>query len=164
VCTVPSADPRPSGGIAERAASPRGARPSGGPDVRARRSGQGDQLQARVRPARCAAGVALRQASSREPLVLATLEAFANSGIQEWPLVAPAQEHMGVLPSDIGAELVMRLQAGELRVGEVLSRGRRQGHSPQSALASLQQSGFGTAVEPRAGCIAADAELRSSSL
>jgi len=44
--------PRPSGGIAERAAAPQGARPRGGPSVRARRFGRGagPATQGRRRP------------------------------------------------------------------------------------------------------------------
>lgn len=45
-CAIGWLMPRPSGAIAERAASPRGARPSGGPDGRARGSGRGDRLEA----------------------------------------------------------------------------------------------------------------------
>ncbi len=41
-------------------------------------------------------------------------------GIDVWPDPAPPHGHMGVLPSDIGPEPVVRLQAGGLKVGQVL--------------------------------------------
>jgi len=40
-----------------------------------------------------------------------------------WPEKAPAAGHMGILPSAIGPEPVIRLQAGGLKVGELLSAG-----------------------------------------
>jgi hypothetical protein len=50
-------------------------------------------------------------------------EAFAAEGISIWPEQAPQPGHMGVLPSAVGPEAVIRLQAGGLKVGEVLARG-----------------------------------------
>jgi hypothetical protein len=44
-----------------------------------------------------------------------------------WPVDAPTPGHMGLLPSDIGPEPVVRLQAGGLKVGEVLWRSRKDG-------------------------------------
>ena len=38
------------------------------------------------------------------------------------PPVAPSRGHMAVLPSDVGPEPVVRLQAGGLKVAEVLLR------------------------------------------
>jgi hypothetical protein len=46
--------------------------------------------------------------------------AAADLGIRCWPDPAPPQGHMGVLPSDIGPEPIVRLQAGGLKVGQVL--------------------------------------------
>jgi hypothetical protein len=40
------------------------------------------------------------------------------------PAVAPAAGHMGVLPSAVGPEPVVRLQAGGLKVASVLRRPR----------------------------------------
>lgn len=37
-----------------------------------------------------------------------------------WPLQPPAQGHMGILPSDIGPEPIVRLQSGGLKVAELL--------------------------------------------
>jgi len=41
-------------------------------------------------------------------------------GIPFWPPEAPALGHMAVLPGDIGPEAIVRLQAGGLKVAEVL--------------------------------------------
>lgn len=48
--------------------------------------------------------------------------ALARAGVPVAPAAAPARGHMGVLPSAIGPEPVVRLQAGGLKVGEVLLR------------------------------------------
>jgi hypothetical protein len=40
-----------------------------------------------------------------------------------WPPQAPPAGHMGVLPSAIGPDPIVRLQAGGLKVGELLARG-----------------------------------------
>jgi hypothetical protein len=37
-----------------------------------------------------------------------------------WPLQPPAQGHMGILPSDVGPEPIVRLQSGGLKVAELL--------------------------------------------
>lgn len=47
----------------------------------------------------------------------AALEAVS---IRYWPIEAPRQGHMAALPSDLGPDPVVRLQAGGLKVGEVL--------------------------------------------
>jgi hypothetical protein len=47
-------------------------------------------------------------------------DALYRRGVPCWPTRAPATGHMGVLPSDVGPEPVVRLQAGGLKVGEVL--------------------------------------------
>ncbi len=47
-------------------------------------------------------------------------EGAAGLGLRCWPEPAPRPGHMGVLPSDVGPEPVVRLQAGGLRVGQVL--------------------------------------------
>src|SRR5262249_54097413 len=54
-------------------------------------------------------------------------EALASAGVPVWPERAPAAGHMGVLPSAIGPEPVIRLQAGGLKVGELLTGGVRGG-------------------------------------
>jgi hypothetical protein len=49
-------------------------------------------------------------------------DAAAAHNLMCWPAVAPAPGHMGILPSAVGPEPVIRLQAGGLKVGEVLLR------------------------------------------
>ena len=46
----------------------------------------------------------------------------AAAGLMVWPAEAPAPGHMGVLPSAIGPEAIVRLQSGGLKAGEVLYR------------------------------------------
>jgi hypothetical protein len=48
---------------------------------------------------------------------------LAASGVPVWPAEPPRAGHMGVLPSAVGPEPIVRLQAGGLKVGEVLARG-----------------------------------------
>jgi hypothetical protein len=49
--------------------------------------------------------------------------ALEERGVVYWPKTAPARGHMGVLPSDLGPDPIVRLQAGGLKVGEVLQKG-----------------------------------------
>jgi hypothetical protein len=49
--------------------------------------------------------------------------ALAAAGVPVWPAAAPRAGHMGILPSDPGPEPIIRLQAGGLKVGQVLARG-----------------------------------------
>jgi hypothetical protein len=46
--------------------------------------------------------------------------ALAAAGVGYWPTTSPGAGHMGVLPSAIGPEPVVRLQTGGLKVAEVL--------------------------------------------
>ena len=46
----------------------------------------------------------------------------AMPGVRCYPRHAPSRGHMGVLLSDLGPEPIIRLQAGGLKVGEVLAR------------------------------------------
>jgi hypothetical protein len=48
--------------------------------------------------------------------------AFATCGIPLYPLVEPKPGHMGILPSAVGAEPIIRLQAGGLKAAEVVWR------------------------------------------
>jgi len=48
--------------------------------------------------------------------------ALEEAGVPTWPASPPAPGHMGVLPSELGPEPVVRLQSGGLKVGEVLLR------------------------------------------
>ena len=45
-------------------------------------------------------------------------------GIPCWPPDAPGRGHMGILPSGVGPEPIVRLQAGGLKAAEVMWRGR----------------------------------------
>jgi hypothetical protein len=47
-------------------------------------------------------------------------DALAVAGLPVWPDVPPRPGHMGILPSAVGPEPVVRLQAAGLKVGEVL--------------------------------------------
>jgi hypothetical protein len=50
-------------------------------------------------------------------------QALAQAHIPVWPAQEPVAGHMAVLLSAIGPEPIVRLQAGGLKVGEVLARG-----------------------------------------
>jgi hypothetical protein len=49
--------------------------------------------------------------------------ALNAAGVPVWPIEASRPGHMGVLPSALGPEPVVRLQAGGLKVGQILARG-----------------------------------------
>lgn len=49
--------------------------------------------------------------------------ALAGAGVAMWPADPPRAGHMGILPSALGPEPIIRLQAGGLKVGELLARG-----------------------------------------
>ena len=53
-------------------------------------------------------------------------DALTDAGVPVWPPRPPAPGHMGVLPSAIGPEPIVRLQSGGLKVGELLARGLDQ--------------------------------------
>ncbi len=63
--------------------------------------------------------------------------ALAAFGIPMWPSESPLPGHMGVLPSDLGPEPIVRLQAGGSKVGELLSRGSREAASDYLDLVQL---------------------------
>ncbi len=44
-----------------------------------------------------------------------------DSSVPVWPLREPKKGHMGILPSEIGPDPVVRLQTGGLKVGEILT-------------------------------------------
>lgn len=48
-------------------------------------------------------------------------EAMVNNKLHQWPVTSPAVGHMGILPSGIGPDPIVRLQTGGLKVAEVLS-------------------------------------------
>jgi hypothetical protein len=47
--------------------------------------------------------------------------ALVTAGVPVWPKEAPRAGHMGVLPSALGPDPVIRLQAGGLKVGQILA-------------------------------------------
>ncbi|MFO0891119.1 MAG: hypothetical protein U0790_18490 [Isosphaeraceae bacterium] len=51
-------------------------------------------------------------------------EAFGRAGVPCWPERPPSPGHMGILPSGVGPEPIVRLQSGGLKVGEALVRAR----------------------------------------
>lgn len=64
-------------------------------------------------------------------------DALAAAGVPVWPLDPPRRGHMGVLPSAIGPEPVIRLQAGGLKVGELLARGLQKASPGELALVQV---------------------------
>jgi hypothetical protein len=46
--------------------------------------------------------------------------ALAGQGLPVWPAAEPGAGHMGVLPSVVGPDPIVRLQTGGLKVAEVL--------------------------------------------
>jgi len=49
--------------------------------------------------------------------------ALIRENLPVWPEQSPGIGHMGVLPSAVGPEAIVRLQSGGLKVGEILARG-----------------------------------------
>ena len=72
--------------------------------------------------------------------------ALSAADVSFWPSEAPAPGHMGVLPSDVGPDPIVRLQAGGLKVGELLWRARSTGISAEAALALVEDSNFGERI------------------
>ncbi|HWF72790.1 MAG TPA: hypothetical protein VG186_05575 [Solirubrobacteraceae bacterium] len=64
-------------------------------------------------------------------------EALTAAQVPVWPAAAPAAGHMAVLPSAVGPEPIVRLQAGGLKVGEVLARGLDQASPIERAFVQL---------------------------
>jgi hypothetical protein len=63
--------------------------------------------------------------------------AAAAAGVPVWPPEAPHRGHMGVLPSAVGPEPIVRLQAGGLKVGQVLARGLDRAPAQDLAFAQI---------------------------
>ena len=63
--------------------------------------------------------------------------AAAAADVPVWPPEAPHPGHMGVLPSAVGPEPIVRLQAGGLKVGEVLARGLDRACAEDLAFAQI---------------------------
>ena len=65
---------------------------------------------------------------------------LAEAGVPFWPLPEVPPGHMGILPSEVGPEPVVRLQTGGLKVGQVMAAAARTGADPVEAAI---RSGFG---------------------
>lgn len=70
-------------------------------------------------------------------------DALQENGLRAIPDEEPPPQHMGVLPSDLGLVPMLRLQAGGLKVGELMARQRLAGSSPQAAVDRVVEAGFG---------------------
>jgi hypothetical protein len=69
-------------------------------------------------------------------------DAFMEHDVPLWPAQPPGPGHMGILPSEVGPEPVIRLQSGGLKVGEVMWRARKSGLNPNQAVQVAIQSGY----------------------
>jgi hypothetical protein len=70
-------------------------------------------------------------------------QSLAAEGVSVWPLEDVPAAHMGILPSALGPEPVIRLQCGGLKVGEVMASAIRRGENPIDAVVN---SGFGQVI------------------
>ena len=66
-------------------------------------------------------------------------DALAAEQLPYWPSAPVTRGHMGILPSAVGPEPVVRLQCGGLKVGEILAR-RANGADPYADLVQLLQT------------------------
>jgi hypothetical protein len=74
-------------------------------------------------------------------------EALALEGLNVWPVDSPGVGRMGILLSDLGPEPAVRLQAGGLKVGELMARVRLANSSPRGcadAVRAALNSGYGS--------------------
>jgi hypothetical protein len=77
-------------------------------------------------------------------------EALASNHLSVWPTHSPGPGRMGILLSDLGPEPAVRLQAGGLKVGQILARTRQEDPSPEGcrkAVREALQSGFGSPLD-----------------
>lgn len=75
---------------------------------------------------------------------------LASHQLSVWPIDSPGAGRMGILLSDLGPEPAVRLQAGGLKVGEILARNRHQDSSPTGcakAIRAVLESGYGSPLE-----------------
>jgi hypothetical protein len=71
-------------------------------------------------------------------------QSLAAEGVPFWPLEDVPAGHMGILPSALGPEPVIRLQCGGLKVGDVMASAVRRGENPIDAVVN---SGFGQVIQ-----------------
>lgn len=76
-------------------------------------------------------------------------DALASRGVPYWPPTSPGPGHMGVLPSAVGPDAIVRLQTGGLKVGEILWRARLSGLSAEAAVEAAVRAGYGQAIQTR---------------
>ncbi|MGZ3609948.1 MAG: hypothetical protein ACXVBU_07775 [Ktedonobacteraceae bacterium] len=74
-------------------------------------------------------------------------ETFEARGIPLWPSQEPLPGHMGILPSAVGPEPVVRLQGGGLKVGELLWRAKCSGLDAERAVQFSVEAGFGESIQ-----------------
>ncbi len=67
-------------------------------------------------------------------------------GLKVTPEDAPVSGHMGILPSAVGPDAIVRLQTGGLKVGELLARNRLLGLSVDRCLHDIEKCGYGTVL------------------
>jgi hypothetical protein len=76
--------------------------------------------------------------------------ALTRCGVPFWPLEPPPPGHQGIMLSAAGPEPVVRLQAGGLKVGEVMARSRKTASDVEAgcerAIVAAVASGFGQRV------------------
>ncbi len=73
--------------------------------------------------------------------------ALAGASLSAWPHLSPGTGRMGILLSDLGPTPAVMLQAGGLKVGEILARTRQANPSPTGCRAAVRaalESGFGS--------------------
>jgi len=77
-------------------------------------------------------------------------DALARCGVPFWPVESPPRGHQGIMLSSVGPEPVVRLQAGGLKVGEVMARIRMVAPGGESscdrAVQAAVASGFGQSL------------------
>jgi len=76
-------------------------------------------------------------------------DALAAEQVPYWPAARVPAGHMGILPSAIGPEPIVRLQCGGLKVGEILAKARANNFHSDEAVQVVVESGYGTALDPR---------------
>ena len=69
--------------------------------------------------------------------------ALAEFGIPVWPPAAPKKGHMAILLSELGPELVVRLQTGGLRAAELVYR-QREAYDQTGGVAELLEDNVGS--------------------
>lgn len=69
-----------------------------------------------------------------------------DAGLQALPAIEPSRGHMGILPSELGAIPMLRMQSGGLKVGEIMARARLSGAEPREAEQLSVNAGFGQII------------------